>query len=62
MSDMPADPFGPPDEMRGMMKGMYQLHTAAMMEGFPEHIATQFITGVFMSLMSSAQNAAPQEE
>jgi hypothetical protein len=57
MSEMPQDPFGPPEELVTMMKGMYNLHRAAQESGFPEHVATQFITGVFVSLMQGSQNA-----
>ena len=63
MSDeMPADPFGPPEEMLTMMGGIAQLYHAAVIKGLPEHVATNFITGVFCSLMTQGaqQNAAAQ--
>lgn len=61
MNEMPEDPFGPPDELVTMMKGMWNLYAAALQSGFPEHVATQFITGVFVALMQGQgiQNAAP---
>jgi len=59
--DMPADPFGPPDEMVTIMKGLAQLHSAAVMSGLSEGVATQFISNVFVSysLMGNSQNAVP---
>lgn len=59
MSDMPADPFGPPEELLTMMRGYSQLYSAAVMGGLPEHVATQFISNIFMAFF--LQNA-PQEE
>lgn len=61
MNDLPEDPFGPPEEMIGMMKGLAQLHEAGVMAGLSEHVATQFISNVFIAF-SMMTNAAPQEE
>ena len=64
MNEMPEDPFAAPDELVTMMKGMWNLHSAAQIAGFPEHIATQFVIGVFTSLMATsqgAQNATPSD-
>lgn len=61
-SSLPPDPFGPPEEMISMMRGMYNLHSAAMASGFPEHIATDFITRILISLMElNSQQAAPEQ-
>ena len=59
MSDdqMPADPFGVPDEMVTMMRGISQLYSAAVISGLPEHVATNFITGVFCTLMQQGMQA-----
>jgi hypothetical protein len=54
---LPPDPFGPPEELIAMMRGIAQLHSAALTAGMPEHTATQFVTGVFCTLMANAQNA-----
>jgi hypothetical protein len=61
---MPPDPFSAPDELVTMMKGMWNLHSAAQIAGFPEAIATQFVIGVFTSLMANAQGtqSAPEAE
>jgi len=63
MSDaLPPDPFGPPDDMVTMMKGLSHLHSAGMMAGLSEAVMTQFISNVFvaLSLMQNAQQA-PEE-
>jgi hypothetical protein len=60
-SDMPQDPFGPPEEMISMMKGLAHLHSAGMMSGLPEHVMTQFISNVFVAL-SVMQNAPDPEK
>lgn len=62
MNEMPEDPFAAPEELVTMMKGMWNLHSAAQVAGFPEHIATQFVTGVFCSLMQGTHNATPPQE
>jgi hypothetical protein len=56
-AEMPLDPFGAPEELITMMRGIAQLHSAALSAGMPEHTATQFVTGVFCTLMANAQNA-----
>jgi len=62
MSDsLPPDPFGPPEEMVTMMKGLAQLHSAGIMSGLPEHVATQFISNVFVAF-SLMQNAQEEKE
>jgi len=58
--EMPPDPWGAPEEMINMMRGMYKLHCAAMAAGFQEHTAIQFVVGVFTSLMHSAQPPSPE--
>jgi hypothetical protein len=57
MSEMPQDPFGPPEEMVMMMKVMYNLYSSTLASGFPEHVAIQFVTGVFVTLMQGSQIA-----
>ena len=47
-STMPPDPFGAPEELIQMMKGLAQLHSAAVMSGLSERTATQFIADVFL--------------
>jgi hypothetical protein len=59
--DMPADPFGPPEETLAMMRGLAQLHSAGIMSGLPEHVMTQFISNVFVAI-SMMNNAQEQEE
>lgn len=62
--DMPMDPFGAPDELLPLMRGLQQLHASALAVGMPEHVATQFIANVFIgfSLMNNAVQAqTPQE-
>ena len=56
MNELPEDPFAAPEELVTMMKGMWNLHSAAQIAGFPEAIATQFVIGVFTSLMANAQS------
>ena len=54
------DPFhAAPEEMIVMMRGLTQLHAAAIMSGLPERTATQFIADVFLgfSMINNAQNA-----
>jgi hypothetical protein len=55
--EMPPDPFGAPEELISMMRGINQLHSAAVTAGMQEHAAMQFVTGVFCNLMANAQNA-----
>lgn len=57
------DPFHQaPEEMITMMKGLAQLHVAAVMSGLPERTATQFIADVFVGFsMINAQNAAAND-
>ena len=64
MNELPEDPFAAPEELVTMMKGMWNLHSAAQIAGFPETIATQFVIGVFTSLMANAQGtqSAPEAE
>lgn len=59
---LPPDPFGPPDDLLNMMKGISQLYSAAVMSGLPEGVATSFITGVFVSLVQGMQGAQSAEE
>ena len=56
---MPVDPFGAPDEMVTMMRGISQLYSAAIISGLPEHVAMNFITGVFCTLMQQGIQANP---
>lgn len=60
--DMPIDPFGAPEELISMMRGVNQLHSAALTAGMPEHTATQFVASVFCILMANAQNASTSRE
>jgi len=53
---MPPDPFGPPEEVLNIMKGLAQIHSAGMMSGLSEPVMTQFISNVFITL-SMMQNA-----
>ncbi len=57
IEDIP-DPFSAPEEMIAMMKGLAQLHAAALMSGLPERTATQFIADVFIgfSVINSQNN------
>ena len=57
---MPPDPFGPPEEVLSIMKGLAQIHSAGMMSGLSESVMTQFISNVFITL-SMMQNAQQQE-
>ena len=56
--EMPLDPFhSAPNEMITTMKGLSQLHAAAIMSGLPERTATQFIADVFVGFsVLNAQN------
>lgn len=58
---MPPDPFGPPEEVMSIMKGLSQLHSAGMMSGLSEPVMTQFISNIFITL-SMMQNAQAQTE
>ena len=58
---LPFDPFDPPEELQGMMKGMHQIHAAAQMSGFPEKTATDIIVGILVSLMGSASEQKAEE-
>lgn len=58
--ELPQDPFGPPEDLLTMMRGYSQLHSAALLAGFPEHVATGFIARIFVETMQ--QNAPAQEE
>jgi hypothetical protein len=60
MSEMPSDPFGPPEELVTLMKGLTNLYNAAILAGLPVDVATNFITGVFVSL--SHQNAPETQQ
>jgi hypothetical protein len=59
--ELPPDPFGPPEEILSIMKGLSQLHSAGMMAGLSESVMTQFISNVFLTL-SMMQNAPAQTE
>lgn len=64
MSDenpMPPDPFGPPEEILSMMRGLSQIHSAGMISGLSESVMTQFITNIYITL-SMMQNAQAQTE
>ena len=62
--EMPPDPFHTaPEEMIVMIKGLSQLHSAALMSGLPERTATQFIADVFIGFsMINAGNGEVAEE
>lgn len=49
---MPADPFGAPEELITIMRGLTQIHDAAVKAGMPEKTATEFISDVFVKLMA----------
>jgi hypothetical protein len=53
--EMPADPFGAPEELVTMMKGLAQIHDALMMAGKSEKVATDFISNIFLHLMAGTQ-------
>jgi hypothetical protein len=55
MNDMPADPFGPPEDVMNIMRGLSQLHSAGMMSGLSEGVMTQFISNVFITLSMMQQ-------
>jgi hypothetical protein len=58
------DPFHTaPEEMISMMKGLAQLHVAAVMSGLPERTATQFIADVFVgfSVLNTPQNTVTDD-
>jgi hypothetical protein len=55
VSEMPPDPFGPPEELLSLMRGMNQLYAAMMATGFPEHVCLEFIIGVFCRLVRNVQ-------
>lgn len=57
---MPQDPFITPETL-GMMKGMYDLFSAAVAAGFPEHVATSIVTNIIVQLLASAISANPQK-
>jgi|HubBroStandDraft_1064217.scaffolds.fasta_scaffold711170_2 hypothetical protein len=50
--EMPADPFGAPEELITIMKGLTQIHDAAVKAGMAERTATEFISNVFIHLMA----------
>jgi len=60
--EMPADPFGPPEEMITMMRGLKDLHAAAMLSGFAEHTATRFVADVFVSFSLANQQGSPEND
>ena len=51
--EMPADPFGAPEELVTIMKGLAQIHDALMMSGKSEKVATDFISNIFMQMMAA---------
>jgi hypothetical protein len=59
---LPPDPFGPPDEVLSIMKGLAQLHAGGIIAGLPEHVMTQFISNVYvaLSVMQNSQAQAPE--
>lgn len=64
MPDMPADPFITPETL-AMMKSLYDLYAAAISAGFPDHAATNIITGIIIQLLSNAtpaQSTVAREE
>ena len=52
---MPPDPFGPPEELLSLMGGLNQIYAAMVSTGFPEHVALEFIIGVFCRLVRNIQ-------
>jgi hypothetical protein len=56
--EMPTDPFGAPEDLVNVMKGLAQLHAAALMANFSEKVATDFISNVFVQLINAQQQAA----
>lgn len=60
--EMPADPFGAPEDLIQMMKGMYNLYSGAMAAGFPEHVAIAFISGVFVAMVQGAPKEVKESE
>lgn len=60
---MPQDPFTPPEELVNVMKGLKNLFEAGILAGMPEHIAKDFIVGVYVTFSQlNAQAAAPPPE
>jgi hypothetical protein len=56
--EMPADPFGAPEDLVTIMQGLTQIHDAAVKAGMTERTATGFISDVFIKLMNTIpQNA-----
>jgi hypothetical protein len=53
MSEMPQDPFVVPETL-GMMRGMFDLYSAGLASGFPEHVAIEIIVGVIVNLLHNA--------
>lgn len=53
MIDGIPDPFVSPETL-GMMKGLYELYSAAVSAGFPETVAVQLVTGIFCTFVQSA--------
>lgn len=49
--DMPQDPFPSLPESVGVMRAMHELHTAAMVAGFPERVATDIITRILIAVI-----------
>lgn len=60
---LPPDPFGPPEEMLSIMRGLSQIHSAGMIAGLSETVMTQFISNVFVafSVMQNAQVSQEEE-
>mgnify|MGYP001609373386 FL=1 len=50
--EMPVDPFGAPEELITIMRGLTQIHDAAVKAGMTEKTATEFISNVFIKLMA----------
>lgn len=61
MNDMPPDPFGPPEEMLPLMRGMGQLYSAALMTNWSPDAAMEFTVGVFFRALRGVQ-PVPEEE
>lgn len=54
MNDMPQDPFPSLPESVAVMRAMHELHTAAVVAGFPEHIATEIITRILITVIEKS--------
>jgi hypothetical protein len=61
MTELPPDPFISPETI-AMMRGMRDLHSAALAAGFPEKIATAIIVGIISNLISAANQEMPSPD